>query len=243
MDPAQVLELQKRAVDGEEAAREELIVRHRHFIVWAAGQACHRPVDPQHDDEWSIALSAFNEAIDSYRGERGASFLSHARQVIFRRLVDHFRRQGRESWVSLDAAANGADKAGEATWAEEQASREQYRRDREIEERAEEIGRYEKQLEDFGLTLDDLERICPTHRDTRHELLRIASALASDAELLDSLMTRRQVPVGRLRRKTGASQKLLETWRLYVIAVTLILSGDYDHLREFVQPAPRQGGR
>lgn len=221
MDPAQVLDLQKRATAGDASAREVLIAGHRSFILWAAGRACRRPVDPQRDDEWSVALVAFNEAIDSFRAELGAGFLSHARQVISRRLVDHFRRQGREQWLPLEDGGDDAEAPGEATWAGEQASWEQYRREQEIAERAEEIQRYEKQLEPFGLTLDDLERACPSHRDTRHELLRIAAALAEDADLLAFLMTQRQVPVRRLRLKTGASQKLLETWRHYLIAVTL----------------------
>ena len=45
------------------------------------------------DDEASIAMIAFNEAIDAYDDSAGASFLSFAEIVIKRRMVDYFRRK------------------------------------------------------------------------------------------------------------------------------------------------------
>ncbi len=50
------------------------------------------------DDEASIAMIAFNEAIDAYSSDGGgASFLSFAEIVIKRRMVDFFRRQARRA--------------------------------------------------------------------------------------------------------------------------------------------------
>ena len=57
------------------------------------------------------------------------------------------------------------------------------------------------------------------------------------------LLARRQLPIAELALRAGASRKMLETWRRYLIAVTLILSGDYEHLREFVRIPTAQGGR
>ncbi|MHB9146358.1 MAG: hypothetical protein ACYC5Y_13635 [Symbiobacteriia bacterium] len=78
MEPSEVAGLRERAVSGDTAARERLIAAHRDFILWAASATCRRSVNPDQDDEWSIALIAFNEAIDTYKRDLGANFLSHA---------------------------------------------------------------------------------------------------------------------------------------------------------------------
>src|SRR5690606_2812765 len=56
-----------------------------------------RYIDPSHDDEYSIALAAFNEAIDGYQEGAGKSFLGFAETVIRRRLIDHVRREQRHA--------------------------------------------------------------------------------------------------------------------------------------------------
>lgn len=243
MEPSEVAELQHRAAFGDAHARERLIRSHRKFILWAANRSCRRHIDPERDDEWSVALIAFNEAIDTFREGGGAGFLSHARLVIGRRLVDYFRQNGKQEWLPLDEALEDEEGRQQRCWAEEQAAWDRYRRDTEVAERAEEIGRYASDLAGFGLDMDDLEQACPTHRDTRLELLRIAAALAAEPRLMGFLRARRQLPIRELMASTGASRKILETWRRYIIAVAVILGGDYDHLREFVRLPSSEGGR
>lgn len=235
MEPSEVAELRNRAASGDTTARERLIAAHRDFILWAASTTCRRSVDPDRDDEWSISLIAFNEAIDSFKPELGTNFLSHARLVIRRRLVDFFRQNSRGEAVPLDDGREDDEGQPQPSWAEEHAAWQQYRRDQEIAERAEEIERFQAQLADFGLSLDDLEEASPSHRDTRLECLRIAAALAGQPRLLEFVMTRHQLPIAELMLLTGTSRKILETWRRYLLAVTLILGGDYEHLRGFVR--------
>lgn len=85
------------AQDAKEDAqlRERFIEGHETFILRSAGKVCHRHVTTS-DDEWSIALSAFNEAIDGYDEAKG-SFEGFAYTVISRRLTDELRRQYRHA--------------------------------------------------------------------------------------------------------------------------------------------------
>ena len=46
------------------------------------------------DDEWSVALWAFNKAIDSYSKEEG-DFTSYAAVLIKRSMIDHYRSRKR----------------------------------------------------------------------------------------------------------------------------------------------------
>ena len=46
------------------------------------------------DDDWSVALYAFNKAIDSYSKEKG-DFTTYAGVLIKRSMIDHYRSQKR----------------------------------------------------------------------------------------------------------------------------------------------------
>jgi RNA polymerase sigma factor len=52
---------------------------------------CKRYIDPKKDDEFSIGLAAFNEAMLTYSAERGSSFLSFAKLVVKRKVIDYIR--------------------------------------------------------------------------------------------------------------------------------------------------------
>ena len=60
----QTLLLEKK---GNVLIREEFIQNHKPFIVKVSSELCKRYLTWGHDEELSIALVAFNEAIDSYK--------------------------------------------------------------------------------------------------------------------------------------------------------------------------------
>lgn len=85
----------KSAKSGDPLAREELISSHKAFIARVSSKVCRRFLAWDNDDELSIALLAFNEAIDSFDLHGEASFHSFVQMVIRRRLVDYFRKEGK----------------------------------------------------------------------------------------------------------------------------------------------------
>lgn len=56
-------------------------------------RVCKRYIDQEQDDEFSIGLIAFNEAIDSFHEGKGSSFFTFARLVISRKVIDYIRQQ------------------------------------------------------------------------------------------------------------------------------------------------------
>lgn len=81
------------AAQTDEAAFEALVRRQKRFILGCAYKTVRRFVS-ESDDEWSVALIAFHEAVRSYDGSRG-SFKPYAALVIKRRLLDHLERESR----------------------------------------------------------------------------------------------------------------------------------------------------
>lgn len=81
---------------------ETFIHDHEHFILKSASRVTHRYITKS-DDEWSVALIAFTQAVDDYELNKG-SFLTFAKLVIKRRLIDYFRRQGKfQKEISVDS--------------------------------------------------------------------------------------------------------------------------------------------
>ncbi|MCL5676542.1 MAG: hypothetical protein M1602_01435 [Firmicutes bacterium] len=79
-------ELVTRAKDGDVEARNRLIAKFQPFVLGIASRISGRFVQAGRDDEVSVGLLAFNEAIDSYDPAKGVSFLGFAEIVIRRRL-------------------------------------------------------------------------------------------------------------------------------------------------------------
>jgi RNA polymerase sigma factor len=83
-----------RAKD-DERAREELIQANEQTILRTASTVSRRYVS-RSDDEWSVALCAFNRAIDRYDGSKG-DFLPFAQMLIRRELVDAWRQESKHA--------------------------------------------------------------------------------------------------------------------------------------------------
>lgn len=90
-------------------AADRLIGTYLPFIKTETAKFLKRPPIEGHDDELSIAMIAFHEAIGGYSRTRGA-FLKYAAMLIRSRLIDYSRREQRHSRViSLDAPAREED--------------------------------------------------------------------------------------------------------------------------------------
>jgi len=89
------------AKKGNLLIREEFIQNHKPFIVKTSSELCKRYLTWGHDEELSIALVAFNEAIDCYKPDERASFHCFSKTVIKRRLIDYFRKESKHQALSL----------------------------------------------------------------------------------------------------------------------------------------------
>lgn len=80
------------AAKTDSEAADALIRQYMGFIRAEAAKFLHRaPVEGQ-DEEFSIVLLAFYEAILGYEKHRGA-FLAYASRGIRSRLIDHYRKE------------------------------------------------------------------------------------------------------------------------------------------------------
>lgn len=229
-----------RAQGGDLLARDHLIRAYTPFIMRTASSSARRYVTVGRDDEASIALLAFNEAISGFSSEKSRSFFAFAETVIRRRLIDYFRRNEARAREIPFSSLMTEDEDGELTCSSvsraefTKACTEVVARD-EAWERREEILQYKGLLSDYGIRFDDLVADCPKHADARDRAMEVARLVSATPELLLHLQTRKELPLKALGGLVSVSRKTLERQRRYIIALCIIIVEDLRFLREYVK--------
>jgi RNA polymerase sigma factor len=210
--------------------RESIIAKYTPFILKTASDFTGRYINAGIDEEYSIGLIAFNEAIDSFDSKRGVSFFAFARIVIRRRLMDHVSRQNKNT---LEVSIQTLEEQN--PYIEYGISIDRYKQTYEQENRRLEIEDYSRALQEFDISFDSLVDAAPKKKDARSRAVEAARIVAESPQLLEYLTKHRQLPLAEILCKASVSRKTLERHRKYIIAIVLILSGDYYYLKDYIQ--------
>nr|WP_246079262.1 RNA polymerase sigma factor SigI [Paenibacillus piri] len=221
--------------EGDVRLRNQFITDYQPYVAKVTSRFCKRYIDPAKDDEFSIALGAFNEAINQFSQEAGRSFLGFAEQVMRRRLIDYVRKEQRFSQqmpYSLFDVEDDEDNIVNPV--EIHQAIEQYEKQKGMEERQGEIIDLNRCLSDFGIQFADLVDASPKHDDSRQALFVIGKQLSENTELMRIMLTKRMLPIKELLDLVEVSRKTLERNRKFIIAVALIYNGPYPYLRDYL---------
>jgi RNA polymerase sigma factor len=228
-------QLLRQAQAGDEEARNTLIETYSPFVLRIASQASRKYIERGRDDEYSVALMAMNEAIDRYDADRKVNFLGFAETIIRRRLIDHFRVQKSQSravpWTEFDVVD---EEDNIVNYVEVQTSIEVHQAAAEQEARRLEIGEYAQTLHEFGLSFEELVELSPKHADARQNAMDVARAVVNDEALLRFVLEKKALPLKALEDRVGVSRKTMERQRKYILALVLLLHGDFHYLRSFI---------
>lgn len=221
--------------NGDSELRNQLIQRYHPYILKTTSRFFRRYIDPQRDDEFSIALSAFDEAISRYSPEGGRLFLGFAETVIRRRLIDYLRQEKKHAAaVPYSAFDTESDDGAPMNRIEVTQALEVYNQELSADERRMEIMSLTEELAVFGITFADLADHSPRHQDSRRTLLSMGKRLALNDKLFHMLRDKRQLPIKDLCENESVSRKTIERHRKYLIAISLIAHGTYPYLREYI---------
>lgn len=229
-----ILEVQQ----GHDRQREEIIERYLPFILKVTSQTCKRFVRLGVDDEVSIAMIAFNEALDKYDCARGASFFAFSEAVIKRRMIDYFRKKQKENRETTWSAIEDADdpeshrQLEKISW--EKAQYESFEKECN-EMRRLEILEYQKTLSAYGISMQDLVAVSPKHQDARVSAFQVAQLIYQNKKYRNHLEKTKSLPLKELELEVEVSRKTLERQRKYIIALTLVLMGEYYFLQEYLR--------
>ena len=218
--------------------REKFIADNAEFIKAAAGKTVRHYVT-EHDDEWSIALIAFNEAIDSYIEERG-EFSSFAGMVINRRLTDELRktyRTGNEIPASPDTMEGtvGEDETPFQTEVRSAVARDaenKYVSD--SHSAKDEIEAVQEILKGYGFSFFDLADCSPKAAKTKAECAKAVGVLLRNEELFREMQRTKSLPLKEIIAISGVKRKTIDRHRRYIIAAAEILNGEYPLLAAYM---------
>jgi len=219
----------KKIKDGDEYLREEFISKYKPYIINTVSNITHKYIDTENSDEFSVGLSAFNEAIDCFDHQKNSHFLKFATLVIKRRLTDFARRNKKHCQVYP------------FTYFEDQPNSyfDQFflKTDIDMQSKLEitkEINLFTKRLLEFGISLNDLINSAPKHKDSKSLCIRIAKVIADDAKLFEKLMKSRNIPKTELLKTIRINKKTIERNRKFIIAVTLIFGCEFYLLKDYI---------
>jgi RNA polymerase sigma factor len=215
--------------NGDHLAREGFIRQYDPFILNTTARMTGRFVDKQNDDEYSIALIAFNRAIDTFDDSRGQSFFAYAKVVIRNDLIDHFRSEGRIKESTLSSS-----ETTDPVFLEDRTPAV------EMDEKfilKNEIALFRSALQDYGIPFSALVKESPKHEDTRRQLVSLTFQLYNNPEIREEIKRTGKLPLKQLEDKVKVSRKTLERHRRYLMAGFILLDSDLDTMKDYFYEA------
>ena len=210
----EILEIQQ----GDSNLRNEILEEYHPFIKSVLAKVLNEFIGKEHE-YFSIGLLAFNEAIDRYDQNKG-KFLSFAGMVIKSRLIDELRKRNK-----LEAR--------EVEGEEELQVIESPNFEQRLQDQLE-IETFKNRIEAFGFDLETLIDTAPRHGKTREKAIEIARTLYEDEELRNTFLKTKKLPAKGLQKKAGASRRVLQGSRNFIIAVFYILDSDLEVLKKYI---------
>lgn len=210
----------------------KLITQYENFILRCASSAA-RSYISKSDDEWSIALSAFTEAIRNYSSGKG-SFLNFAELVIRRRIIDFMRSKSRYAQeVSVNPSLFNTDTQDEEEYfmQSEIAKKVSIVEDNSIKM---EITLINEVFSDYGFSFMDLTECSPKSEKTKRACAKVVAYLIRNKILVNEIKIKKQLPLNIIEKNTKVPRKLLERHRKYIIAAMEIMSGDFPNLAGYM---------
>jgi RNA polymerase sigma factor len=236
------LDLTAVRAQSDEQALSALVLQYEPFILRNASQSCGRFVSNS-DEEWSIALSAFAQAVRDYQPDKGG-FLGFSQMVIRRRLCDYLRAQqkfGRE--ISTDPMMFDAYCEEEPDSMAVQLAEVQKRDSREEESLRLEIEAANAVFSAYGFSFFDLAACSPKSRKTRQACAKAVAYLLQSPSLFAQMRDTARLPALFLEKNSKIPRKILERHRKYIIAAAEILSGEYPFLAQYLQGSRKEMGK
>ena len=192
------------------------------------------------DDEYSIAVMAFYEAIMGYERGRG-TFLGYAALLIKSRLIDYTRKEARhQGQISLDEEIGGEDdRALLDTLAD---SRDYYEESAHREATRQEIEELSAVMAQFDVSFSDVADNCPRQERTLEACAKAIRYAGENKRLLDELLRTKKLPLAQLVQGSGVERKTLERHRKYILAMLLIQTNGYEIIRGHLYHVLKKGG-
>jgi RNA polymerase sigma factor len=236
--PEDPQDLIRRIQTGDQDLREHFIESSLPLIKRIVRQMTHSFFVEQ-EDEYVIALEAYNRALDTYKVDGVVPFEPYARLLIKHRILDWIRRK-----KSIQPTLSLSDRDSEEGLSlEEQLADPMGNQIEENLEFEDAIVLLELQLAIFGLNLAGLTNWFPKHQDSRLLCIRIARQLSTDHDLYTRLMQTKRLPGAELSRRCQTPLKTIEKNRANIIFLTLLIKSELQVINSYIAVYEKEGSK
>ncbi len=225
------LEEKVQKAQKDDVLRNELLEDYLNFILSSAGKALGRHVTEE-DDACSVAMLAFNEAIDKFDASKG-KFLSFAGLTIHSRIKDWLRKEYRENSGIIPFSSISGDEDEPEFDVEDTRA--------EISNAAIEIECVNDELKKYDISFFDLPQYSPKSFKTKLSCQKVIKFIMGNREIVKSIKDKHTLPAKQIQDALKVNEKLLERHRKYIIACIVILDGEYEIISEYLKFAKKGG--
>lgn len=198
------------------------------FIIQTISSVTNRYVSIENDEEFSLGLSAFHEAICKHNIDRG-DFLPFAKLVIKSRLTSYLTSQNKHAILqSLDDPLQDLHL---------DTIKSEYL-DTTLDKQdvlAEEITLLNTILKEFNFDLNALSEESPKHKKTRDTAIDISQRISQDKLLTEWMYIKKRLPITQIALKYSITQKILKGSKKFIITVTIIFDKNLRNLRLWIR--------
>lgn len=211
------------------SAADALIKDYLPFIKSETSKALGNKAVNEGDDQLSIAMLAFFEAISSYSRVKG-SFIKYAALIIKRKLIDHYRKEKKhEGNISMDSKINeDTDSTIEDSIQDDEDAYEKVDVSAAVKQ---ELAELLSQLKEFSISFNEVVEHCPKRSKTLESCQKVIAHARKNPDMVQEMKAKKRVPISAFALGTGVEKKTLERHRNYIIALLLIVSNGYDLIR------------
>ncbi len=224
----------------ESMEKADALIRQYIPFIRAETGKCISGICTEQDDEFSIAMIAFHEAIKAYERGKGA-FFSYASLLIKNRIIDYQRKEQRHRGI-LSLHEPSGDEDDTVLQDKIADERNLYEESDNLAATRQEIEELGKVMEDFGVSFTDVAENAPKQDRTMEACKRVLQYAAEHPEIPEELLQSKRLPLAALSEATGVERKTLERHRKYIVVMLLIQTNGYEIIRGHIRHIYRQKG-
>lgn len=202
----------------------ELIKKHMPFIIKSISDVTGRYVSCENDEELSVGLLGFHEAIERYDNEKG-HFLSYAKLVIGSRIKNYLKSENKHQHSSLeDLLDKGLEIKDEYLEEEEDNG-----------VLLEQINKLKNEISSFGFSLEDLADEAPKQQATRNNAISLSEEISKEEEFTSFMYVKRRLPIKRIVLRFAVTEKVIKRSKKFIISVVIIFDKNLSALKNWIR--------
>ena len=202
----------------------EIIDSHMPFIIKSISDVTGRYVSCENDEELSVGMLAFSEAVERYDNEKG-HFLSYAKLVISSRIKNYLKGENRHVHSSLEELLDSGIEF-----------KDEYLEQKEDNSiLVEQIEKLKSEIELFGFSLDDLVNEAPKQQATRENAINLAQKITEEEEFVSFMYLKRRLPIKKIVLKFGVTEKVVKRSKKFIISVVIIINKNLNALKNWIR--------